>query len=81
MQIRVRFFSYFQDLTGCSATAEDVPEGATLGQLLKQLHLRYPKIAPLHHSSLLAVGLEYQDPSYVLQPEDEVSLFPPVQGG
>jgi molybdopterin converting factor small subunit len=25
--------------------------------------------------------VEYQGASYVLQPGDEVSLFPPVQGG
>jgi molybdopterin converting factor small subunit len=30
---------------------------------------------------LVAVGVEYQGPEYVLKPGDEVSLFPPVQGG
>jgi molybdopterin converting factor small subunit len=30
---------------------------------------------------LLAVGVEYQPRSYVLKDGDEVSLFPPVQGG
>jgi molybdopterin converting factor small subunit len=27
------------------------------------------------------VGVEYRDRSYVLNADDEVSLFPPVQGG
>jgi molybdopterin converting factor small subunit len=30
---------------------------------------------------LLAVGVDYQDRKYILQDGDEVSLFPPVQGG
>jgi molybdopterin converting factor small subunit len=29
----------------------------------------------------MAVGVDYQDRSYVLKTDDEVSLFPPVQGG
>ena len=32
-------------------------------------------------STLIAVGLYYQGPDHVLQEGDEVSLFPPVQGG
>jgi len=27
------------------------------------------------------VGVDYQDRAYVLKEADEVSLFPPVQGG
>jgi molybdopterin converting factor small subunit len=35
----------------------------------------------MEKSMLIAVGLDYQPRNYVLQPGDEVSLFPPVQGG
>ena len=30
---------------------------------------------------LVAVGVDYQKPDYLLKEGDEVSLFPPVQGG
>jgi molybdopterin converting factor small subunit len=30
---------------------------------------------------LIAVGVDYQKGDYVLKEGDEVSLFPPVQGG
>ena len=30
---------------------------------------------------LVAVGVDYQGRDYVLQEGDEVSIFPPVQGG
>ena len=35
----------------------------------------------MQNSTLIAVGVDYQTRSYRLQEGDEVSLFPPVQGG
>ena len=35
----------------------------------------------MQKATLMAVGVDYQDRSYVLKEGDEVSLFPPVQGG
>jgi molybdopterin converting factor small subunit len=35
----------------------------------------------MQNSTLIAVGVEYQSRDYVLKDGDEVSLFPPVQGG
>jgi molybdopterin converting factor small subunit len=43
--------------------------------------LRFPKLAGMRNSSLMAVGVDYQKPTCVLKEGDEVSLFPPVQGG
>ncbi len=81
MQIRVHFYSYFKDLTGCAETVESVAPGSTIDTLLKQIMARFPKLDGMQSATLIAVGVEYQGRSYVLQPEDEVSLFPPVQGG
>jgi MoaD family protein len=81
MHIRVHFYSYFKDLTGCAQVDEDLAASSTINDLLKQLHARFPKLAPLAKSTLVAVGVEYQDRHYVIKDGDEVSLFPPVQGG
>lgn len=81
MRVPVHFYSYFTDLTGCAAASEEVPAGATIGELLQRLHSRFPKLIAMQNSTLIAVGVEYQPRSYVLQDGDEVSLFPPVQGG
>jgi molybdopterin converting factor small subunit len=81
MQIPVHFYSYFKDLTGCTDTTETLPDGSTIDALLKQLIARFPKLGGMQNSTLIAVGVEYQGRSYVLQQGDEVSLFPPVQGG
>jgi len=81
MDIAIHFYSYFKELTGCSRTIETVLPGCTIGDLLKQLATRFPKLGAMQNSTLIAVGVDYQDRSYVLQNGDEVSLFPPVQGG
>ena len=81
MQVRVQFYSYFRELTDCAETTETVAAGATLGALHDQIMARFPKLAAMKKSTLLAVGVDYQPRDYVLQDGDEVSLFPPVQGG
>jgi MoaD family protein len=81
MTIRVQFFSWFKDLTGCSAVTETLPDGCTIDDMFKKLAARFPKLAVLEKSVLIAVGLDYQDRAYVLKEGDEVSMFPPVQGG
>jgi molybdopterin converting factor small subunit len=81
LTVKVHFYSYFKELTGCSETAESLPPASTIRDLLAKLHTRFPKLAPMKNSTLIAVGLEYQDQDYFLQDQDEISLFPPVQGG
>jgi molybdopterin converting factor small subunit len=81
MKIRVLFHSYFRELTGCSEVERDLPERSTLGELVDRLHDEFPKLKSMQRSTLLAVGVEYQDAGFVLNNGDEVSLFPPVQGG
>ncbi len=81
MTVHVQFWSYFKDLTGCAQSSEELPPGATIGDLVQHLHTRFPKLVAMQNSTLIAVGVEYQNRDYVLKDGDEVSLFPPVQGG
>ncbi len=81
MNVRVHFYSYFKDLTGCAEATEEVAANATLRELYEQLVTRFPKLAAMRNSTLIAVGVDYQTRDYALKPGDEVSLFPPVQGG
>jgi molybdopterin converting factor small subunit len=81
MRVTVQFYSYFRELTGCSESIEELPDGATLGELHLRLIGKFPKLAPMQRSTLIAVGVDYQTRDYVLRDHDEVSLFPPVQGG
>ena len=81
MQTTVHFYSYFKELTGTDSASEEVPEGSSIDQLHQRLVTRFPKLGPMRKSTLIAVGVEYQGRDYVLKAGDEVSLFPPVQGG
>lgn len=81
MKLTVHFYSYFKDLTGCAETTQELTEGGTLRDLLDELSARFPRLAGMNRSTLIAVGVDYQPQDYILKPGDEVSLFPPVQGG
>ena len=81
MQTTVHFYSYFQELAGCAKTVESLAAGTTVDALHRQLMERFPRLAAMKKSTLIAVGVDYQPRDYVLQDGDEVSLFPPVQGG
>jgi molybdopterin converting factor small subunit len=81
MRVTVYFYSWFKDLTGCARTEETLPAGSTVEGLLTALIVRFPKLAGLERSMLIAVGLDYQERRCVLKEGDEVSLLPPVQGG
>ena len=81
MKITILFHSYFRELAGCSEIREELPAGTTVAQLRPVLYTKFPKLKPLERSTLVAVGVEYQTNDYQLQDGDEVSFFPPVQGG
>jgi molybdopterin converting factor small subunit len=81
MRVPVSFYSYFKELTGCAETVQEIPPGSTLDDLYKQLIRKFPKLAAMEKSTLIAVGVDYQPRNYVLREGDAVSLFPPVQGG
>jgi len=81
MTIRVLFWSYFRERVGAESAEVSVPDGARVADLLSVVHGRWPVLEPLKGCTLVAVGLDYADPQQVLRSGDEVSLFPPVQGG
>jgi molybdopterin converting factor small subunit len=81
MRVSVHFYSYFKDLAGCPETAEILAENNTLADLLKAVFQRFPQLAAMEKAMLVAVGVDYQPRNYILKDGDEVSLFPPVQGG
>jgi molybdopterin synthase catalytic subunit len=81
MIITVSFYSYFKDLTGCPNATQELPADSRVRDLLGLLVARFPKLGPMQKSTLIAVGVDYQGRDYILKNGDEVSLFPPVQGG
>ena len=81
MSVTVHFYSYFKELTGCATASMEVASGGTIAELQQQIGDLFPKLTAMKNSTLIAVGVDYQPKTYTLQEGDEVSFFPPVQGG
>jgi molybdopterin converting factor small subunit len=81
VRVRVHFYSYFKELAGAAEFSESIAPGSTVEDLLQIVFARFSKLGEMRKSMLVAVGVDYQKGDYVLREGDEVSLFPPVQGG
>jgi molybdopterin converting factor subunit 1 len=81
MMIRVRLFARAKDLVGASTVTVELPEGATVGELRRQLAKEHPTLAGLLERSAFAVGDEFADDPLALPLGSEVALLPPVSGG
>jgi molybdopterin converting factor small subunit len=81
MKVHVQFFSRLRELAGRSEMELDVPAEATAADLLDLLYSQTPALREWDKSILVASGVEFVGRDYVLKPDDQVSIMPPVQGG
>lgn len=81
MKVRVQFFAQLRDAIGISESAVEVSEGATVADLLDQLYARTPALSAWDKSILVGAGVEFVERDYVLRPNEEIAVMPPVQGG
>jgi molybdopterin converting factor small subunit len=81
MNVHVQFFSRLRDLAGVSEMELDVPDATKVAELLTILYSRMPALHNWDKSILVARGVEFIGRDYVLQPNDQISVMPPVQGG
>jgi MoaD family protein len=81
MKVRVQFYAQLRDLAGIRERDVDLPEGATVRDLLDELYAQQPSLRAHDKSILIGVGVEFVDRDYELKPGEEISIMPPVQGG
>jgi molybdopterin synthase catalytic subunit len=82
MQVKILPFGVLKDWLGASATNLELPEGATVADLLKQLASRHPaRTSAPFQGIAVSVNAEYAQATQVLRDGDEVGLLPPVSGG
>jgi sulfur-carrier protein len=81
MRLRVQFFSQLKEIVGTSEIALDLPAGATVADLLAQLHRAHPALEKWDRNLLVGAGVEFVGRDYIIQPNDQIALMPPVQGG
>jgi molybdopterin converting factor small subunit len=81
MKVHLQFFSRLRDLAGTPAMELEVPERTTAADLLELVYARAPALREWDKSILIASGVEFVGRDYVLKPDDQISIMPPVQGG
>ena len=81
MKVRTRFYAQLRDLIGIRDLEVEVPDGATVRDLLEQLYAHQPALRPHDRSILISAGLEFVNRNYELSPGEEIAIMPPVQGG
>ena len=81
MKVCVQFYSQLRDLAGASELILDLVEGATVTDLLEKIYAKVPVLRSRDTSILVGAGVEFVDRNYKVQPGDEISIMPPVQGG
>lgn len=79
MRVHVKVFAtlshYLPDVMAGTPFEAEVPDGATLEDLMRQLNL------PREEVKVIFVNGRAQPLSYALKPGDEVGIFPPIGGG
>jgi molybdopterin converting factor subunit 1 len=81
MNLTVRLFATLKDRVGATQLEIEIPEAATVNDLLTTLIQRYPALEPALETIIVAVNQEFADQNHPLLPTDEIVLFPPVSGG
>lgn len=81
LAVRTLFFAAYRDLAGGSSLDVELPEGATVGDLVATLRAKGGGLAKLPPQPAIALNRSYARPEQVLRSGDEVALIPPVAGG
>jgi len=81
MRLKLRFFASHREAMGSERLTMEMPEGATVGQLLDKLAGDYPGLKKLAEHTIVAVNREQVERGHRLRDGDEVALYPPVGGG
>ncbi len=81
MRVRVLFFGMLKEFVGRSLDTIDLPDGASVRDVLSYYQSRIPRLKETLPSLALAVNREYAAAETILRPGDEVALLPPVSGG
>lgn len=81
MQIKVRFFGMLKDLVGRAEDAANLPDGSSVGELIRHYEQSVPEMKKFAGSIAMSVNQEYAGPERRLKAGDEVGFLPPVSGG
>jgi molybdopterin converting factor subunit 1 len=79
--MKVLCFAKLRDLTGADAIEVDLPGGATVADLRREIVRQWPVLSSMLPKCAVAVNEEFADATAIVTAEDRVALLPPVSGG
>ena len=81
MQVTVKLFATLRQDAGWDEQKLELPDGATLRDLLQELTAVYPALRLTERTVYAAVNLSYVQTDYRPAHGDVIAIFPPVSGG
>ena len=79
--VTVRLFAVYRERVGAEQVLLNLPAASTVSDVMDEVGRRYPRVASLAGTTMVAVNQEYAEGDHRLQDGDEVALIPPVSGG
>ena len=77
----MQFYAQLRDLVGMRELDVELPERATVRDLLNKIYTQQSTLRSHDRSILIGAGVDFVDRDYELKPGEEVAIMPPVQGG
>ena len=81
MRVRTRFFASHREAFGLDRIEVELPEAATVADLVDRLIGQFPNAGAAIRVARYAVNRVYLPATTVLHAGDEVAFIPPVAGG
>jgi molybdopterin converting factor subunit 1 len=81
MRVTVRLFARLRDIAGAAELVRDVPPGATIGSVWRDLAREFPDLANYERTISSAVNADYARMDRAIGDGDEIAFLPPVSGG
>lgn len=78
---KIHLFASLKDAAKTSQIELEIPDGATVAQLLEAVAREFPALEPWLPHCRVALNEEYAANSQIVRDGDEIALIPPVSGG
>jgi molybdopterin converting factor small subunit len=81
MRTRVSFFAVLREIAGVAQAEFDLPEGCTVRELKQIILNDFPQLARGMESAIVAIDHAVSEPDRQINPDLDISIFPPIAGG
>jgi molybdopterin converting factor subunit 1 len=81
MRIKVSFFAVLREIAGVAQAELDLPEGCTVRGLKQAILSDYPQLTRGMESAIVAINQVVSKPDRLIEPDMDISIFPPIAGG